>query len=164
MNTTHSMDLIGVADVAPAEILAAPPLGCPMADPLDLAPCCMGYAMDGLSGCTCWEPHETTVEPDAPDGEPCHDCAGLPGSPEDVAGLWPRIVRQPKRFHCHAGMARVLSERHPVTGEVRPRTFAEMYDAKHKDGVSYRADGRPARPCVCWVRERQKQRLEVCGG
>ena len=27
MNTTHSMDLIGVADVAPAEILAAPPPG-----------------------------------------------------------------------------------------------------------------------------------------
>lgn len=130
-----------------------------MAD-LDTDPCCMGRAGGGPDYCTCWEPHETVVEPDAPEGEPCHDCAGLPGSPEDVAGLWPRIVRQPNRFHCHAGMVRVLSERHPVTGEVRP--VAGVYFASnHKAGTSYRADGRPARLCVCWVRERQRQRLEV---
>lgn len=63
-------------------------------DDEDLVMCCMGGAVYGRRGCTCWEVAETVVEPDAREGLPCHDCervllcdAGLWGE------VWSEVVR-----------------------------------------------------------------------
>lgn len=120
-------------------------------DDEDLVMCCMGGAVYGRRGCTCWVVAETVVEPDAREGLPCHDCAGLPGSREDESGAWLRISRQKVPFYCHAGMTKAITFRHEVTGETKAAE-PDAYQPPRVDGVPMRADGTPARRCVCWER------------
>lgn len=83
----------------------------------DTIPCCMGAALDGHTGCTCWEPIHDVDQAD-PTGDDtvrarrgrCDDCAYRPDSPEQDN---PAALPVSQAFWCHQGMRRIVGWRHP---------------------------------------------------
>jgi hypothetical protein len=132
--------------------------------------CCIGSAVRGARGCTCWTP-EYDVEQAEPrtDGllfgcreSMCEDCAFRPGSPEragdpDSAGdeeLLDDLVVTGRPFWCHQGMRRPVRHRHPsgVVVEASPLEYAPPAVG----AVPYKADGSPADLCYGWAARRAK--------
>lgn len=132
--------------------------------------CCGGSAMRGLSACTCWEPvyELDQAEPVPPTSASdlavrdrgCGDCAFRADSPER-ADAWSeaslfRLADTGTPFWCHDGMRRPLRWKHPA-GPVVDGSPDDWHPPK-RDGVPYRADGRPALLCAGWAaRARTKE-------
>lgn len=92
--------------------------------------CCLGAAVHGAAGCTCWEPiydldqQELKVGPAALCDTMCADCAYRPGSPErrgdprmiadETALLALTVTGDP--FFCHQGIRRVERFEHRPDG------------------------------------------------
>ncbi len=131
--------------------------------------CCVGAAMRGPQGCTCWVPvydleqAEPIPARPVPRPAPCADCAYRPDSPEQRgeshvngdADELERILRGDIPFHCHDGIRRPLRHEHrsdegPWTGAVVEGSAAD-YCPPIIDGVPYRADGSPAFVCAGWA-------------
>ena len=138
-------------------------------DDAEAIPCCMGSAMWGPSGCTCWEPvfdleqtepdeRELSVEDLTVRSRACTDCAYLPGSTERADEWeWDQLRSLPARagsvFMCHFGMRRVLEWRHP-DGRVH---VAEPGDYKPpiRGIIAYKADGKPGDVCAGFAARRK---------
>lgn len=126
--------------------------------------CCMGAAVYGPNGCTCWvrvhdldqAPPDTSI---APTSRPtmCGDCAFRPDSPERTgaenaahdADDLDILVQGDAQFWCHQGMRLVTAQRHP-SGAVKEQPAGERlaYDPPIVDGVPYKADGTPGDLCA----------------
>jgi hypothetical protein len=133
-------------------------------------PCCMGSALDGPAGCSCWRPvydldqAEITPNPPGLRATACPDCAYRGGSPErqgadhvvgDTDAL-AAIVDLNRPFFCHQGMRRPTMFRHPSGATFRPPDpgLGAAYRPPSRDGVPYRADGTPADICAGWATAR----------
>jgi hypothetical protein len=138
----------------------AAPDGAPDAGPCD----CMGYALDGPEGCTCWEPVYTHAEQAVPrtDAETgtrtvaCEDCAFRPDSPErggddryrgSEAGALEAIAAA-SVFWCHIGLRRQTGWVHPNGAAFDVTT--DHYVPPVLAGVPYKADGSPGDRCAGW--------------
>lgn len=156
------MSYVCGGDVAPVEV---PEAGVPGVDP----GCCMGSAMDGPRGCSCWTPvyDADQVEPLVGLPRPtrprmCGDCAYRPGSPErsgdesytaDAEQL-EHLAATGTPFGCHDGMRRVIGWRHP-SGAYVAATSTDYYQPPIRGGVPYRADGTPGELCAGWDARRR---------
>lgn len=134
--------------------------------------CCVGSAVYGPAGCTCWTPEYDL--PQQPVDEQarqwlaagvqpvtrrrmCADCAYRPDSPEKRgasthqgdAQFLEDIAARGERFWCHQGMRRPLRWVHPAGAEIRGHEAA--YRPPIVDGVPYRADGTPGELCAGWA-------------
>lgn len=125
--------------------------------------CCMGAAIHGPIGCTCWEPVFSDEQLPVVDHldiprrlKCCHDCAFRNGSPErqEDDGAMDAILASGRRFFCHQGMRRVVEEVHPDgrrrpadPGDYRPPTDADR-------DIAFKADGTPAEICAGWLAQR----------
>jgi hypothetical protein len=125
--------------------------------------CCLGSAMHGLRGCTCWTATYDTEQADPqpitgpgdlqPRDRQCGDCAFRRDSPER-AEPWTAetLLALPGRgepFWCHDGMRRPSVWRHP-SGATVPGNPDDWQPAR-VGAVPYRADGRPALLCHGWA-------------
>lgn len=147
-----------------AELFAA---AFPDAEP---AGCCIGEAVYGLEGCTCWAPvydteqsapvvrpaHEAVVRP----GGRCGDCAYRRDSPENADPFTAEDLVTAAisgRFWCHDGMRRPRVWVHPGRPGVKlPGSAADWRPAVVGD-VPYRADGSQALLCAGWAAEGRRQ-------
>ncbi len=131
--------------------------------------CCAGAALYGPERCTCWrslydreqvDPVPVPGPPQVRDGM-CGDCAYRPGSPEKEdhpdyrgdADQLERLAASGTPFWCHDGLRRELLRRHP-SGVEHP-SLPGAYDPPMRDGVPYRADGRPGLLCAGWDARRR---------
>lgn len=126
-------------------------------------PCCMGSAVRGPRGCTCWTPvfDLDQADPDL-DAEPstrttcCDDCAYRNGSPERADGQDDElqdIAGDGSRFACHKGMRRVVTWEHPDGREITAE--AGDYQPPMSGPVAFKADGSPAEYCAGWNAHRR---------
>ncbi|ALE77704.1 hypothetical protein WY02_03735 [Pseudonocardia sp. AL041005-10] len=130
--------------------------------------CCTGAAVFGPDRCTCWrevlDREQATPVPgpaEVRDGM-CSDCAYRPASPERTEtdgyagdpGALEANALAGRPFYCHDGMARVQHLEHPtgVTVDGHPADYAPPI----RDGVPYRADGRPALVCAGYDARRRR--------
>lgn len=131
----------------------------------DEIPCCIGGAMRGPRGCSCWTPvydleqAEPNLSTQPQTRETCcHDCAYRNGSPEraeqdlgevlsDIAGEADSV------FACHQGMRRIVAYVHPDGRRVE--AGPGDYDPPQIGAVAFRADGTPADRCAGWAARRR---------
>lgn len=139
--------------------------------------CCIGSAMRGPSGCTCWKRvfDREQAEPDPQDvellrmgvepntrGRMCGDCAYRPDSPEKSgeegyagsADTLDDMAMEGRRFFCHDGMRRVVEWVHGPTG-VRHPAYPGEYAPPVVDDVPFQADGTAAILCAGWAARRR---------
>lgn len=116
----------------------------------DWVACCIGSAMRGPDGCTCWRDRYDAVQQPAVEGAVrttrrtrCHDCAFRPDSPEREDGL---PLEELPNFACHQGMVRVVGHEHP-DGRYREALPGDYAPAIH-NGMALKADGTPADACA----------------
>lgn len=134
-------------------------------------PCCMGYALDGPGGCTCWEPifdlEQQPVQEHLPvkeRGSMCHDCAFRKDSPERTGAdgygadqeTLDDLVWSGRQFLCHQGSRRVLMYRHP--GGMEINAHPADYDPPQCRNTqrAFKADGTPQDICAGWSKMRRK--------
>lgn len=145
----------------------------PDADPVG---CCMGEALDGPEGCTCWRPvyEVDQAEPRPPQCNEdllvqvrmCGDCAFRKDSPER-ADKWSEdalfdLARGGKPFWCHQGMRRPIRHVHP-DGRVVDGDTAD-WNPPSVQGIPYQADGSPGLLCAGWMAHAVRAHVEVLGG
>lgn len=139
--------------------------------------CCAGAGYYGPGRCTCWRPAYDLEQAEPRPGPHdvregmCGDCAYRPGSPEKASD--PDHAGDPESlehfaaigapFWCHDGMRRVVARRHSAGAEIPGHAAA--YDPPIRDGVPYRADGRPGLLCAGWdARRRALTAARLPGG
>ena len=138
--------------------------------------CCIGAAMRGASGCTCWkrvydlkqaelDPVDVEllglgVEPGTAE-RMCAGCAYRPGSPEKTGqdgylGTAETLEEDARngRFFCHKGMRRVVEWVHEPTG-TRVAGHEADYSPPHAHGVPFKADGTCGELCAGWAARRR---------
>jgi hypothetical protein len=133
--------------------------------------CCMGSAMQGAKGCTCWRAEHDVVQQPLrrelvarglrPRGAMCPDCAFRPGSPERRGDA--RFAHSGEgeledlaahhRFTCHMGTRRRLALVHP--SGTRVEGGPGDYDPPIEGGIPFKADGTPADLCAGWIAARK---------
>lgn len=136
----------------------------PVHDPIvefpDLGWCCMGSAVRGPDGCTCWEAvydvaqaKPNRFDTTEPRGEMCGDCAFRSDSPERQGDERYRSYEfHPYRpFFCHQGMRRIVYYRH-ASGIAVPAAVDDRWDPTEIDGTVYKANGMAADICAGWWR------------
>ena len=133
--------------------------------------CCMGVAVHGPGGCTCWDPVcdiETQADHDGsapcPARDMCSDCAYRKNSPErngadgyaGDADELDHIVIAGKRFFCHQGVRKVLHYLHPcgMTVPAHPADYAWRFAVVGSEKFPIKADGSPADICGGWFKRR----------
>lgn len=147
---------------------SAPPS---ITDDLPYHGCCIGEAMRGPTGCTCWEAvYDLEQQPLENGGVPperiptrttcCVDCAYRKGSPEredehEEEALFD-LGRTPGReFWCHQGVRRAVAYRHPSGAEVPAGDGDYQPPVGPNDGsarsVIWRADGSVGERCAGWA-------------
>lgn len=141
--------------------------------------CCLGAAVYGPGGCTCWErvhdldqtPPDTSIKPTTR-ATMCGDCAFRPDSPERTgaenaahdADDLDLLVVSDAPFWCHQGMRLVTAQRHP-SGAVKAQPAGERlaYDPPIVDGVPYQADGSPGQMCAGQAAHRRAAAARAAG-
>lgn len=135
--------------------------------------CCMGVAVNGPGGCTCWEPvydidiqvpHDGTMPVEAT--SMCHDCAYRKNSPERTGAVGyagdeeelEHIVLTGKKFYCHQGVRKVTHYRHPsgMVIEAHPADYAWKIVKQNGEEFPIKADGSPVEICGGWCKMRKK--------
>jgi len=124
-------------------------------------PCCIGSAIDGPAGCTCWRPVHDREQQALQQGpanqrtKMCADCAFRTGSPErtGAAGYEHNseeaiedLVHSSGSFACHQGMRRIVAMAHP-TGARFSRGPGDYAPPVTRAGA-FKADGSPADLCA----------------
>lgn len=134
----------------------------------DENPCCMGAALDGPGGCTCWRPVYDLEQQPLNLGVPevrasmCEDCAYRPNSPErtgnpDTTGdpeKLQRLVDDGVPFWCHVGIRRPIRWEHPSGATFAGSEFD--YSPPAVGSTPFKADGTPADICGGWAAKRLK--------
>lgn len=131
--------------------------------------CCIGSAIDGPAGCTCWEKvHDVEQARPVPGASitrvsMCADCAFRQDSPERVgepthenshAGALEELACNPTPFYCHQGMRRVVALVHP--SGMRAARPTHEYDPPIVGGVPFKAAGFPADVCAGYLAARAR--------
>lgn len=129
--------------------------------------CCVGADVYGPGRCTCWVTVHDLEQADPVPGPAeiragmCSDCAYRPGSPEKVVDpavsgnpdVLEALAESGTPFYCHDGIRRVITRRHPAGAALPGHPAA--YDPPVRDGIPYRADGRPGLLCAGWDARRR---------
>lgn len=127
--------------------------------------CCFASAEAGgdSAECSCWravyEVEQAVARPPStPEdiearAERCGDCAFRPGSPElsseFTAEELLQLAGKGEPFFCHDGMRRPAKWVHPAGHEVPGDP--DDYRPAIRNGMPYRADGRPGLLCAGWA-------------
>jgi hypothetical protein len=128
-------------------------------DDYEGVPCCMGSAVNGPAGCTCWRPiydrrqRKPVAGPPPVRSEMCADCAYRPGSPERAdTFLYEQIdsitYNDRTPFYCHQGIRRVVAWRHPDGRVLDAEPGAYAPGREHPP---CKANGQPAEVCGGWA-------------
>lgn len=131
--------------------------------PVEAYGCCIGSAVRGPQGCTCWEPvYEVEQATPRPPAHPddigvapamCGDCAFRHGSPEKrdpyLAETLQDLTVTGTPFWCHQGMRRPDRWEHPLLGVVPGSP--DDWQPPTVGAVPYRADGSPGLLCAGWA-------------
>lgn len=142
--------------------------------------CCLGGAMAGVVGCTCW-----AVTYSAWRSEPvqvgevqtratrCADCACRKDSPEsrgvgdyqNKPAEFSVLVSAGVRFYCHEGMPAQSGHRHEDGREsAMPLPHHNYRPRVRRDGVPTKADGTPADICAGWAQLREQHLQRAAEG
>ena len=137
--------------------------------------CCLGSAVRGPAGCTCWAPvydqeqaAQLAMGPVPIRRSACEDCAFRPGSPEQAGdtryalsgeGQLEGILLGRAPFVCHQGMRRLLRLVHPGSviepgGPVEYDPGPGAYEPPRAGEMAWQANGQPAEICAGWAARR----------
>lgn len=129
--------------------------------------CCWGTALNGPSGCDCWEPEYDLEQSDPKTGtlpmprpKMCDDCAFRPSSPErrgdesyenneGLADL-EYMVAKGEPFYCHQGIRLPSQWVHPSGAAIDGHPGAYDPPILGQPPIPYKANGEPADICAGW--------------
>lgn len=136
--------------------------------------CCIGHAVYGPGGCTCWEP--VYDQPQAPHNGSfdaakrptlCHDCAYRNGSPERVGAkgysgneeMLEELVATGRPFWCHQGLRKIVAWEHPngMTIPAHDAAYDPLEVRSESGAIVVKADGTPGDLCGGWCAKRKRK-------